>query len=171
MRYLSTRGRAAPQSFTDILLEGLASDGGLAVPEHWPRVMKPKLDAMRGLTYPQLAFEVLRLFADDLPGAELQALTAKAYTPEVFGSADITPLKTLSPNFHLLACSNGPTLAFKDIAMQLLGHLFESVLERQGRSLNILGATSGDKSACDSAPTSPPHCASTEQMRACAYCT
>lgn len=144
MRYLSTRGRAAPQTFTDILLEGLASDGGLAVPERWPRLSVPQLDAMRSFTYPQLAFEVLRLFADDVPGAELQALTARAYTAAVFGTADITPLKTLSPNFHLLACSNGPTLAFKDIAMQLLGQLFESVLERQGRTLNILGATSGD---------------------------
>ncbi len=144
MRYLSTRGRAAPQAFTDILLEGLASDGGLAVPEQWPRLSATQLEAMRGLTYPQLAFEVLRLFADDLPGAELRALTARAYTADVFGTPDITPLKTLSPNFHLLACSNGPTLAFKDIAMQLLGHLFESVLERQGRTLNILGATSGD---------------------------
>lgn len=144
MRYLSTRGRAAPQTFTDILLEGLASDGGLAVPEQWPRLQGPQLEAMRGLPYPQLAYEVVRLFADDLPGAELQSLTARAYTPAVFGTPDITPLKTLSPHLHLLACSNGPTLAFKDIAMQLLGHLFDSVLERQGRTLNILGATSGD---------------------------
>lgn len=144
MRYLSTRGRAAPQAFTEILLEGLASDGGLAVPEQWPRITRPKLDAMRALSYPELAFEVLRFFADDLPGAELRELTARAYTAKVFGSEDITPLKTLAPNLHVLACSNGPTLAFKDIAMQLLGHLFEAVLAKQGRSLNILGATSGD---------------------------
>ncbi len=144
MKYVSTRGHSAGQSFTDILLEGLASDGGLAVPEQWPRITRPKLDAMRDLAYPQLAFEILRFFADDFPGAELNALTQRTYTLEVFGTPEITPLKTLEDNLHLLACSNGPTLAFKDIAMQLLGNLFESVLAKQGRELNILGATSGD---------------------------
>ena len=144
MKYVSTRGRAANQSFTDILLEGLAADGGLAVPEQWPRITRPKLDAMRDLPYPRLAFEVLRFFADDFPGGDLKALVERTYTAEVFGSPEITPLKTLEPNFHLLACSNGPTLAFKDIAMQMLGNLFEHVLEKQGRDINILGATSGD---------------------------
>jgi threonine synthase len=144
VKYVSTRGRSAGQNFTDILLEGLAADGGLAVPEQWPRLTRPKLDAMRDLAYPQLAFEVLRFFADDFPGAELKAIAARAYTKEVFGTPEITPLRTLEPNLHLLACSNGPTLAFKDIAMQLLGHLFESVLARQGRTLNVVGATSGD---------------------------
>ena len=144
MKYVSTRGHSSGQAFTEILLEGLASDGGLAVPELWPRITRPKLDAMRDLAYPQLAFEILRFFADDFPGAELKALTHRTYTPEVFGTPEITPLKTLEDNLHLLACSNGPTLAFKDIAMQLLGNLFESVLARQGRELNILGATSGD---------------------------
>ena len=144
MKYVSTRGRAANQSFTDILLEGLAADGGLAVPEQWPRITRPKLDAMRDLAYPRLAFEVLRFFADDFPGGELKALVERTYTAQVFGSPEITPLKTLEPNFHLLACSNGPTLAFKDIAMQMLGNLFEHVLGKQGRDINILGATSGD---------------------------
>ncbi len=144
MKYVSTRGRAANQSFTDILLEGLAADCGLAVPEQWPRITRPKLDAMRDLAYPQLAFEVLRFFADDFPGAELKRIVERSYTKEAFGTPEITPLKTLEPNLHLLACSNGPTLAFKDIAMQLLGNLFESVLARQGRSLSIVGATSGD---------------------------
>ncbi len=144
MKYVSTRGHSAGQSFTDILLEGLAPDGGLAVPEQWPRITRPKLDAMRDLAYPQLAFEVLRFFADDFPGAELKAIAARAYTKEVFGTPEITPLKRLEDNLHLLACSNGPTLAFKDIAMQLIGHLFEFVLERQDRRLNVLGATSGD---------------------------
>ena len=78
MKYVSTRGHSAGQSFTDILLEGLASDGGLAVPEQWPRITRPKLDAMRDLAYPQLAFEVLRFFADDFPGAELKAIAARA---------------------------------------------------------------------------------------------
>jgi threonine synthase len=144
VKYLSTRGHAAQQTFTDILLEGLASDGGLAVPELWPRITRPKLDAMRDLAYPQLAFEILRFFADDFPGAELKAIVERTYTKEVFGTPEITPLRTLEDNLHLLACSNGPTLAFKDIAMQLLGNVFESVLAKQGRELNILGATSGD---------------------------
>ena len=114
------------------------------VPEQWPRITRPKLDALRDLAYPQLAFEILRFFADDFPGAELKAIVQRTYTKEVFGSAEITPLRTLEPNLHIMGLSNGPTLAFKDIAMQLLGPLFESVLERQGRRLNILGATSGD---------------------------
>ena len=114
------------------------------VPEQWPRITRPKLDAMRDLPYPRLAFEILRFFADDFPGAQLKAIVEKTYTPEVFGTPEITPLRTLDTNLHLLACSNGPTLAFKDIAMQLLGNLFEHVLEKQDRRLNILGATSGD---------------------------
>jgi len=144
MKYVSTRGHSAAQSFTDILLEGLAPDGGLMVPEHWPRIMRVKLDAMRDLTYPRLAFEILRFFAADYPGAELKRAVDQAYTREVFGTPEITPLRTLEPNLHVLALSNGPTLAFKDIAMQLLGRLFEQVLEKQDRRLNVLGATSGD---------------------------
>ena len=141
---MSTRGHAASQSFTDILLEGLASDGGLAVPEQWPRVMRVKLDAMRDLPYPRLAFEILRFFADDYPGAQLKAAVDETYTREAFGTPEITPLRRLDSNLHVLALSNGPTLAFKDIAMQLLGRLFEQVLEKQDRRLNVLGATSGD---------------------------
>ena len=144
MKYVSTRGHSASQSFTDILLEGLAPDGGLMVPEQWPRIMRAKLDAMRDLPYPQLAFEVLRFFADDYPGAELKRAVFETYSAENFGTAEITPLRTLEPNLHILGLSNGPTLAFKDIAMQLLGRLFEQVLEKQDRTLNILGATSGD---------------------------
>jgi len=144
VKYVSTRGHAANQGFSDILLEGLGPDGGLMVPEQWPRIMKPKLAAMRDLPYPQLAFEVMRFFADDFPGAELKAITHKAYTAEVFGTAEITPLRKLEGNLHVLGLSNGPTLAFKDIAMQALGPLFESELARRGRRLNVLGATSGD---------------------------
>jgi threonine synthase len=114
------------------------------VPEQWPRLTRAKLDALRDLAYPQLAFEILRFFADDFPGAELKDIVQRTYTGEVFGSPAITPLRTLEPNLHILGLSNGPTLAFKDIAMQLLGPLFESVLERQDRRLNVLGATSGD---------------------------
>jgi threonine synthase len=144
VKYVSTRGHSASQSFTDILLEGLAADGGLMVPEQWPRLTRAKLDAMRDLAYPQLAFEVLRFFADDFPGGELKAIVTRSYTAETFGAPEITPLATLEPNLHLLALSNGPTLAFKDVAMQLLGNLFEHVLEKQDRRLNVLGATSGD---------------------------
>ena len=144
MKYVSTRGHSSAQSFTDILLEGLAPDGGLMVPEQWPRLMRAKLDAMRDLTYPRLAFEILRFFADDYPGADLKRAVDQTYTAEIFGTPEVTPLRTLEPNLHVLALSNGPTLAFKDIAMQLLGRLFEQVLEKQDRALNVLGATSGD---------------------------
>jgi len=144
VKYVSTRGRAGTQSFTDILLEGLAPDGGLMVPESWPRVMRVKLDAMRDLPYPRLAFEILRFFADDYPGAELKRAVDNTYTPQAFGTPEITPLSALEPNLYLLALSNGPTLAFKDIALQLIGNLFEQVLAKQDRRLNVLGATSGD---------------------------
>ena len=144
MKYVSTRGHSTEQSFTDILLEGLAPDGGLMVPEQWPRIMRPKLDAMRDLPYPRLAFEILRFFATDFPGAELKKAAEDTYTEKAFGTPEITPLRTLEPNLHILGLSNGPTLAFKDIALQLLGNLFEQVLAKQGRNLNVLGATSGD---------------------------
>ena len=139
MRYVSTRGGGAPQRFSDILLEGLAPDGGLYVPEAYP---KADLAAWRGLSYPQLAIAILRQFMDDVPG--LERARGETYTREVFGSDDITPLKTLEPGLHLLGLSNGPTLAFKDMALQLLGGLFEQTLRARGQTLNILGATSGD---------------------------
>ena len=139
MRYVSTRGAGAPKRFSEILLEGLAADGGLYVPETFP---KADLAAWRGLTYPELALRVLSCFIDDMP--ELETLVRRAYHPRVFGGEEVTPLKTLEPGLHLLCLSNGPTLAFKDIALQLLGELFESALERERSTLNILGATSGD---------------------------
>jgi len=139
VRYVSTRGGTGPQRFSDILLEGLAPDGGLFVPERFPRA---DLAAWRGLAYPELAFEILRLFADDVP--DLKELVRKTYTAEAFGSEEITPLRTLEPGLHILGLSNGPTLAFKDLALQLLGNLFEYELARRGERLNILGATSGD---------------------------
>ncbi len=139
MRYVSTRGGAAPQRFSDILLEGLAPDGGLYVPEAWPRA---DLAAWRKLDYPGLAHAVLAGFADDVP--RLREIVAATYTRAAFGSDDIVPLKTLAPGLHLLGLSNGPTLAFKDLALQLLGRLFEQVLAAHGATLNILGATSGD---------------------------
>jgi threonine synthase len=144
MRYLSTRGGMPPQRFTDILLGGLAPDGGLVVPERYPSIDDATLAKWRALPYADLAFVLLRLYCDDIPDADLHALVRRTYTAETFGSADIVPVRTLEPDLHLLRLSNGPTLAFKDVAMQLLGHLFEYVLAKEGRQLNILGATSGD---------------------------
>ncbi len=139
MRYVSTRGGTGPQRFSDILLEGLAPDGGLFVPERFPRA---DLAAWRGLPYAELAFEILKLFVDDIP--DLKELVQRTYSAEIFASEEITPLTTLEPGLHILGLSNGPTLAFKDLALQLLGNLFEYELGRRGARLNILGATSGD---------------------------
>jgi len=137
----------APQTFTDVLLEGLAPDGGLAVPESIPQVTPEQLQAWRSLSYADLAYEVLKLFITDIPEQDLRELTRKTYRPEVFGGEVIVPLKpleSLKPGVSLLGLSEGPTLAFKDMAMQFLGNLFEYVLARRGTTLNILGATSGD---------------------------
>ena len=144
MNYLSTRGDKTPRKFCDILLEGLAPDGGLYLPDHYPQVTPAMLDAWRNLPYADLAFEVLSLYIDDIPGADLKAICRKTYTQEVFGTAAIVPLRPLEKGLFLQALSNGPTLAFKDLAMQLLGNLFEYELARRGEELNILGATSGD---------------------------
>jgi threonine synthase len=144
MRYVSTRGGMAPGRFLEILLEGLAPDGGLVVPESYPTVSRRELSQWRGLSYAALAFEILRCYADDIADAELKALLERTYSARLFRSPDITPIRTLQPDVHLLGLSYGPTLAFKDLAMQLLGNLFEHVLARTGGELNILGATSGD---------------------------
>ncbi len=144
MRYLSTRGAARPQPFAEIVLEGLASDGGLFVPEGFPDLTTNELSAMRGMTYAELAYAVLSRFADDIPAADLQGLVAKTYTKETFGSEDVTPVKRLGQGLYLLGLSNGPSLAFKDIALQFLGSLFEYLLGKRGERLNIVGATSGD---------------------------
>lgn len=133
-----------PAPFTDILLGGLAPDGGLAVPERYPRVTQAELAAWRALGYRELAYEILSRFIDDIPAADLRDIVERTYTQQAFGSDEITPVSTLESGLHLLHLSNGPTLAFKDVAMQLLGTLFEYVLGRRGEVLNILGATSGD---------------------------
>ncbi|HNB66344.1 MAG TPA: threonine synthase, partial [Rhodocyclaceae bacterium] len=149
MRYLSTRGQSAPQAFCDILLGGLAPDGGLYLPESYPQVSRADLDAWRGLSYAKLAFEILSRFIDDIPAADLKAICDKTYTAATYGyvrdssdATEITPVHWLEPGaLGLLELSNGPTLAFKDMAMQLLGNLFEYVLEARGEQINILGAT------------------------------
>ena len=144
MKYISTRGGMAAQPFSDILLEGLAPDGGLAIPESLPQVPAGTLESWRGLRYADLAYEVLSLFATDIPAQDLRRLTRAAYNQQVFSSEDIVPLRPLDGGLSLLGLSEGPTLAFKDMAMQFLGQVFEYVLERRGTTLNIVGATSGD---------------------------
>ena len=150
MKYISTRGQSPVQSFSDILLGGLAPDGGLYLPESYPQVGE-RLAAWRSLSYADLAFEILSLYVGDIPAPDLKAICDKTYTAQTYRwsrdpakARDIVPLTTLEPDFHLLELSNGPTLAFKDMAMQLLGNLFEYVLDRRGETINILGATSGD---------------------------
>lgn len=148
MRYLSTRGHADRKRFCEILLEGLAPDGGLYLPESYPQVDAATLARWRDVYaqqgYAMLAFEVLSLYVDDIPAEDLEALCRTTYTAEVFGTEAIVPVRSLEPGLLIQALSNGPTLAFKDMAMQLLGHLFEYELKRRGEQLNILGATSGD---------------------------
>ncbi len=144
MKYISTRGGMTPQGFSDILLEGLAPDGGLAVPEIIPVVSREQLESWRALPYHALAAEVLSLFVSDIDRPTLEQLTRKAYSTEVFQSEDIVPLRPLYDGMSLLGLSEGPTLAFKDMAMQFLGQVFPYVLNKRGATLNILGATSGD---------------------------
>ena len=148
MRYISTRGQGAASTpkkrFCEILLEGLAPDGGLYLPESYPQVDDATLTRWRTLSYADLAFEVLSLYVDDIPADDLRTLCRKTYTEAVFGTRAIVPLKKLEDGLYLQALSNGPTLAFKDMAMQLLGNLFEYELARRGEELNIFGATSGD---------------------------
>ena len=148
MLYLSTRGHAERKHFCDILLAGLAPDGGLYLPERYPQVDDALLTRLRSVYhqqgYAELAFEILSLYIDDIPADDLRALCQKTYTSEVFGTGEIVPLRHLEDALWLEALSNGPTLAFKDMAMQLLGNLFEYELARRGEQLNIFGATSGD---------------------------
>ena len=148
MLYLSTRGHAERKRFCEILLEGLAPDGGLYLPEHYPQVDDAALTRLRHTFntqgYAALAFEVLSLYIDDIPVADLKALCAKTYTKDVYGTETIVPVRKLEDGLWVEALSNGPTLAFKDMAMQLLGNLFEYELARRGEELNIFGATSGD---------------------------
>lgn len=155
MQYVSTRGLAPALSFSEILLGGLAPDGGLYLPAEYPQVTSAELDTWRTLSYADLAFEVLKKFATDIPEADLHALVHKTYTADVYRNvrhgeeaARITPLRLVEEKnggkLLLQSLSNGPTLAFKDMAMQLLGNLFEYTLAKHHAELNIFGATSGD---------------------------
>ena len=144
MNYVSTRGQTPPARFRAVLLEGLAPDGGLMVPERYPQVDDATLGCWRALGYPDLAARLMERFADDYPAGALARRAAAVYTAGAFGSEQIAPLEDLEPGLRLLRLSNGPTLAFKDLAMQLLGALFEFELAGGQGTLNILGATSGD---------------------------
>ncbi|MEC5400178.1 threonine synthase [Uliginosibacterium sp. H1] len=151
MNYLSTRGKAPQKRFSDILLGGLMEDGGLSLPATYPQVSDAELTAMRAMNYRELAFAILSKFADDIPADDLRDIVERTYTAEVYcngrpdsDAAQITPLRKLDDTLFLQELSNGPTLAFKDMAMQLLGNLFEYVLAKRGETINILGATSGD---------------------------
>jgi threonine synthase len=151
MKYISTRGQSEPLSFSEILLGGLAPDGGLYLPEMYPKFSSQDLNSMQSMTYPELAFHIISKFADDIPKDDLKTIINKTYTKEVYAfsrseqkAEDITPILRVKDNLYILSLSNGPTLAFKDIAMQLLGNLFEYVLTKNNAEINILGATSGD---------------------------
>ena len=147
MKYISTRGDTTERDFSEILLEGLAPDGGLYLPTHYPKINDAMLTRWRGMGYADLAFEILALFITDIPPAELKLLVDRTYTKATYGSDAIVPVRRLAGGvspLYIEALSNGPTLAFKDMAMQLLGNLFEYELARRGERLNILGATSGD---------------------------
>ncbi len=151
MKYISTRGQSPALTFSEILLGGLAPDGGLYLPESYPQFTDADLTSMRGMNYRDLAFAILSRLVDDIPSVDLKAIIDKTYRADVYNFAredqsadEITPTLKLEDNLYLLSLSNGPTLAFKDIAMQLLGNLFEYVLAKTGQTTNILGATSGD---------------------------
>ena len=143
MQYISTRGEAPKLGFDDVLLAGLATDGGLYVPETWPQVDADTLRAWRGLSYQELAVEVMLPFVEQsIPREDFAVLVNRAY--ETFAHKAVTPVKQLDTNVYLLELFHGPTLAFKDCALQLLGHLFDYVLERRDERVTIVGATSGD---------------------------
>lgn len=144
MQYISTRGNTPKMTFSEVLLMGLAPDGGLMLPESYPHIDKKTLDNWRDLSYTDLVFEIMSLFATDIAKEDLKKLIDKTYTKAVFGNDDITPVRTLKDGIKILELSNGPTLAFKDMAMQFLGNVFEYVLDKKGEHLTIIGATSGD---------------------------
>ncbi len=143
MRYISTRGQATPRGFSAVLLAGLAEDGGLFVPETWPVLSADEWRALRGLPYPELAARLVHLFADEAVSLDtLRAMAADAYAG--FGRPAVVPLVQLDADLWVQELFHGPTLAFKDLAMQLLGRLFDHALAQTGRRVTIVGATSGD---------------------------
>ena len=141
MQYLSTRGGVPPQSFTQAVMMGLAEDGGLLLPRTIPRIGSDTLTSWQDLSYQDLTFEIMSRFIDDIPSSSLKDIINRSYA--TFSSEEVTPL-IHHGDFHILELFHGPTLAFKDIALQFLGNLFEYLLEKNDSRLNVLGATSGD---------------------------
>lgn len=140
VQFISTRGEAAPKSFTDVLLSGMAPDGGLYVPTEWPQL---DLASMAGLAYTDIAYRVIKPFVgNDIPDDDLQDMIVETYGN--FSHSAIAPLVQLGPNAWVMELFHGPTIAFKDYALQLLGRLFDYVLEKKGQNVTIVGATSGD---------------------------
>ncbi len=141
MKYLSTRGQVKNISFKQAVMMGLAEDGGLLLPESIPQLTPGDLDALTKLDYPELAFQVMSYFIEDIPSADLKTMIDRSYA--TFANREITPLLH-KDGVYILELFHGPTLAFKDIALQFLGNLFEYLLAESGEHMNILGATSGD---------------------------
>jgi len=141
MRYISTRGGIQPIPFKDAVMMGLATDGGLLLPESYPQVSSELLESWRGLSYPQLAFQVISPFVADISAGDLKELIDRSYA--TFTHPQVTPV-VHQDGVHILELFHGVTLAFKDVALQLLGNLFEHILAERGEQLNIVGATSGD---------------------------
>jgi len=141
MKYISTRGGIKPVPFKDAVMMGLANDGGLLIPESIPAILEMTLDSWRTLPYRELAFKVISFFADDIPEDDLRRLINRSY--DSFDNREITPV-VREDGVYILELFHGPTLAFKDVALQFLGNLFEYLLQERGEQMNILGATSGD---------------------------
>ncbi|MBI5656107.1 MAG: threonine synthase [Geobacter sp.] len=141
MKYISTRGGIAPVGFREAVMMGLATDGGLLLPEAIPVIDRATLASWKGLSYQELAFRIISLFADDIPADDLRRLIDRSYA--TFTHPEITPV-VHQDGLYILELFHGPTLAFKDVALQLLGNLFEYLLHESGQKLNIVGATSGD---------------------------
>ena len=141
MRYISTRGTAPELDFSQVLLAGLATDGGLYVPKDFPQITADKLTEYAGMSYVDIAVDVMAPFVD-IPRDDFAKLVRDAYS--TFSHPDIVPLVKLSDGTYVLELFHGPTLAFKDVALQLLGRLFDYVLTKQGKRVTIVGATSGD---------------------------
>ncbi len=141
MRYISTRGGIKPIAFKDAVMMGLADDGGLLLPETLPTVDEMTVESWRNLPYQYLAVQILKLFIDDIPQKDLETLVDHSYAR--FSHPQVTPIRK-TDDIYILELFHGPTLAFKDVALQLLGNIFEYLLKESGSFMNILGATSGD---------------------------
>ena len=146
INYISTRGNSRKLGFKDVIFEGLASDGGLYIPETWPIIDEKKLSTFKSLSYQDIAYEVIKLYVDDtLSSSDLKNIIHKSYS--CFDNDEITPLSKIDNNTFLLELYHGPTYAFRDVAMQFISQLMDFYLTQNNQTINILGATSGDTGA------------------------